>query len=46
MAQMKPSSSSCSWGIVVCHAMDRLARNLNDLRKIVLVLTERESMSG
>ncbi len=26
---------------VVCHAMDRLARNLDDLRKIVLGLTER-----
>ncbi len=25
---------------VVCHAMDRLARNLDDLRKIVLGLTE------
>ncbi len=26
---------------VICHAMDRLARNLDDLRKIVLSLTER-----
>ena len=26
---------------VVCHAMDCLARNLDDLRKIVLGLTER-----
>jgi len=26
---------------VICHAMDRLARNLDDLRKIVLGLTER-----
>ncbi len=26
---------------VACHAMDRLARNLDDLRKIVLGLTER-----
>jgi len=26
---------------VVCHSMDRLARNLDDLRKIVLGLTER-----
>ena len=26
---------------VVCHAMDRLARNLDDLRKLVLTLTER-----
>jgi DNA invertase Pin-like site-specific DNA recombinase len=26
---------------VVCHAMDRLARNLDDLRKVVLGLTER-----
>jgi DNA invertase Pin-like site-specific DNA recombinase len=26
---------------VVCHAMDRLARNLDDLRKLVLGLTER-----
>ena len=26
---------------VVCHAMDRLARNLDDLRKIVLGLTQR-----
>jgi DNA invertase Pin-like site-specific DNA recombinase len=26
---------------VVCHAMDRMARNLDDLRKLVLGLTER-----
>ncbi|ADW71405.1 recombinase family protein [Granulicella tundricola] len=26
---------------VVCHAMDRLARNLDDLRKLVLTLTQR-----
>lgn len=26
---------------VICHAMDRLARNLDDLRKVVLRLTER-----
>src|SRR6195952_1800469 len=26
---------------VICHSMDRLARNLDDLRKIVLGLTER-----
>ena len=26
---------------VVCHAMDRLARNLDDLRRLVLTLTER-----
>ncbi len=26
---------------VICHAMDRLARNLDDLRKVVLGLTER-----
>jgi DNA invertase Pin-like site-specific DNA recombinase len=26
---------------VVCHSMDRLGRNLDDLRKIVLGLTER-----
>ena len=26
---------------VVCHAMDRLARNLDDLRKVVLGFTER-----
>jgi len=26
---------------VVCHAMDRLARNLDDLRNLVLTLTER-----
>ncbi len=26
---------------VVCHAMDRLARNLDDLRKIILGFTER-----
>ncbi len=26
---------------VVCHAMDRLARNLDDLRKLVLTLTDR-----
>ncbi len=26
---------------IYCHSMDRLARNLDDLRKIVLGLTER-----
>ena len=26
---------------VICHAMDRLARNLDDLRKVVLGFTER-----
>jgi DNA invertase Pin-like site-specific DNA recombinase len=27
--------------IVVCHSMDRLARNLDDLRKLVITLTKR-----
>jgi len=31
---------------VFCHLMDRLARNLDDLRRIVLGLTERGIVKG
>jgi DNA invertase Pin-like site-specific DNA recombinase len=31
----------CKGDTVFCHSMDRLARNLDDLRRIVLGLTER-----
>ena len=30
---------------VFCHSMDRLARNLDDLRRIVLGLTERTGVT-